>query len=92
MWCFWSGQHWLNNAPVFNTDWTLKESGKQYIDLVYNKWWTQESGSSNTDGVFKFDGYFGDYDISITVNGKTQSVQAKFYKDSSNTITVQLAE
>jgi len=90
MWGFTSGSHWDSNAPVFDGDYNLKESGKQYIDLVYNKWWTNESGSSNSGGNYAFSGYYGDYDITVTVGGQTKTVQVPFYKGGNNTITVQL--
>ena len=90
MWGFWSGSHWLDNAPIFNADWSLKESGKQYIDLVYNKWWTQENDTTGYDGTCIINGYYGDYDITVMANGKTKTVQARFYKDNDNSITVVL--
>ena len=90
MWGFWSGSHWESNAPVFNADWSLKESGKQYIDLVYNKWRTRESGITETGGTYNFRGFYGDYDITVSHNGKTKTVQASFNKGGNNSVTVTL--
>jgi GH35 family endo-1,4-beta-xylanase len=90
MWGFFSGSHWLNNAPVFNNNWSLKESGKQYIDLVYNKWRTRTSGTTGDDGFCVFRGYYGDYDITVSAGGKTKTVEARCYKGQNNTITVVL--
>jgi len=28
MWGFWDGEHWLNDAPIYYKDWSLKPSGK----------------------------------------------------------------
>ena len=88
MWGFWSGSHHAQNAPIFNADWTLKESGKQFIDLVYNHWFTQESGVTNIDGKYNTRGYYGDYDISVTVNKKVKVVKASFYKGQKDTILI----
>jgi hypothetical protein len=90
MWGFFSGSHWLNNAPVFDANFGLKESGKQFIDLVYNKWWTRENGVSGGDGLCAFRGYYGDYDITVSAGGKTKTVEAHCYKGRDNTITVVL--
>jgi GH35 family endo-1,4-beta-xylanase len=90
MWGFFSGAHWNANAPVFNTDWSLKESGKQYIDLVYNKWRTRLKGTTDADGAFRARAYFGDYDVSISAGGKTKTIEARWYKGQNNTTVVVL--
>jgi GH35 family endo-1,4-beta-xylanase len=90
MWGFFSGSHWLNNAPVFDAGWALKESGRQYIDLVYNKWRTRESGTTGADGSWSVRGYYGDYDITVSVGGVTQTVEAHCYRGRDNTVTVTL--
>ncbi len=90
MWGFWDGAHWLTNAPVYTKDWTLKKSGQQYIDLVYNKWWTQEAGKTGADGTYSVRGYYGDYDITATANGKSKTVVANCYKGQDNTIVIVL--
>jgi GH35 family endo-1,4-beta-xylanase len=90
MWGFFSGSHWLDNAPVFDANFGLKESGKQYIDLVYNKWRTRETGVTGADGACTVRGYYGDYDITVSANGKTKTVEARCYKGRDNTITVVL--
>ena len=71
MWGFWDGYHWKNNAPMFREDWSLKPSGQQYIDLVYNKWWTNESGVTNDDGQFHVKGFYGEYEVSVKVGEET---------------------
>ena len=90
MWGFYSGAHWLQNAPIFDQAWNLKESGRQFIDLVYNKWWTQESGVTGADGKYTVSGYYGDYDITVTANGQTKTVEANCYKGWDNTFIITL--
>lgn len=65
MWGFWDGAHWHGNAPMFYEDWTLKPAGATFIDLVYNEWWTEESGATNANGIFTLRGYKGAYKITI---------------------------
>ena len=80
----------LKNKLIFDRDWNLKPIGEQFIDLVYNKWWTRESGKTGDDGAYKTRGYFGDYDITVSANGKTKTVSAKLYKNSDKNIVITL--
>ena len=70
MWGFWDGAHWRNNAPIFRKDWSLKPSGQMYIDLVFNKWWTDEAGVTDEDGMFKVRGFLGDYEVTVRYEGR----------------------
>jgi len=89
MWGFNDKAHWLKNAPIFYPDWSLKPSGEQYVDLVYNKWWTQEKGVTNESGTYSTRGYYGDYDITVTLSdGRQKTVTAQCYKNNNNTIEV----
>ena len=92
MWGFTSSSHWLGNAPIFDANYGLKESGKQYIDLVYNKWMTKENGSTGSDGTCTINGFYGDYDITVSANGKTKTLQSQCYKGNDNTIIVMFDE
>ncbi len=65
MWGFWDGAHWRGNAPLFNEDWTIKPAGEIFIDLVYDQWWTEESGFTNANGEFSLRGFKGSYEIRI---------------------------
>ena len=59
-------------------------------DLVYNKWWTRESGKTSSDGKYSVSGFYGDYDVTASANGKTKTVSASFHKGQDNTITITL--
>lgn len=83
MWGFWDSEHWLNDAPLFYKDWSLKPSGKVWIDLINKQWWTNTQGITSSDGAYKTRGFLGDYTISVQANGKTKTVQAKLNKDGS---------
>lgn len=77
MWGFWDGAHWQNNAPIFNNDWTMKPSGKAFVDLVFNKWWTDVKipVQSNLDNQLK--AFKGKYRITITnVWGDTLAIRS----------------
>lgn len=70
MWGFWDGSHWLNNAPLYNNDWTLKPSGQVYADLVRNLWWTEKNGVTDSSGEYSFRGYKGTYEGTVEYEGK----------------------
>ncbi|MCB9266612.1 MAG: endo-1,4-beta-xylanase [Lewinellaceae bacterium] len=70
MWGFWDGAHWYDNAPMFYQDWSLKPAGQAFIDLVFNEWWTQESGLTDAGGEFRLRGFKGTYKVTID-NGES---------------------
>ena len=90
MWGFNDKNHWLDNAPLFDGNWNLKLSGEQYVDLVYNKWWTQEEGKTDANGSFSTKGYYGDYLITASANGKSATVDVQCHKGNNNTIEIVL--
>jgi GH35 family endo-1,4-beta-xylanase len=75
-WGFWAGEHWIPMAALWNKDWTLRKHGKVYTDLVTKTWWTNYEGKTAGDGSCKLRGFCGDYEITVTHNGK--SVQQKY--------------
>lgn len=69
-WGFWAKRHWLPNTALFNQDWTIRPHGKAYEDLVFKTWWTDQSVTTDADGVASVRGFLGDYNI--IVDGKIQ--------------------
>lgn len=51
------------------SDYSLKPSGKVYEDLVYNKWWTRTGGKTDSIGKYSCRGFYGDYKITVSING-----------------------
>ena len=70
-WGFWEGAHWRPKAAMFRQDWTEKPSVGAYRDLVFGKWWTDESSATRADGRALGRGFLGDYDVEVTVGGQT---------------------
>ncbi|KAF3886340.1 MULTISPECIES: endo-1,4-beta-xylanase [Nostocales] len=81
MWGFWDGKHWLSNAPIYNADWSLKPSGQVYLDLVFNQWWTNTTGKTDTNGEFKVRGFLGDYEVTASKNLTSQTVSTTLSPD-----------
>lgn len=88
MWGFWDKMSTYENAPLFDENWNLKISGEQYLDLVYNQWWTRESGKTDSNGKFDIRAYYGTYDITVTVNGKTVTKTVSMSKGETGNFTV----
>jgi hypothetical protein len=63
--------HWKRDAPLYRDAWNLKPSGKAYIDLVFNQWWTNIDGNTDIHGKVTGRGFLGEYEIRVTFHEKT---------------------
>ncbi len=90
MWGFWEGRHWLPDAALWRRDWTIKPNGQAFLDLVFNQWWTEANGKTNDKGIYQTRGFLGDYEITVTANGKTKTVPAKLTTSGGAKLTVRL--
>ncbi|MBE7047013.1 MAG: hypothetical protein E7396_06310 [Ruminococcaceae bacterium] len=89
MWGFWDGNVYGGNSPMYYKDWTLKPAGKVYEDLVYNKWWTRDAkATTDAEGKATVRGFYGDYDVTVTANGKTQTVSCAYHKGYDNVLEI----
>ena len=75
MWGFVEGHHWRPDAALWKADWTIKPAGQAWLDLVKKKWWTRAVVTSGEDGVATTRAFLGDYTVSVTVGGKTESAK-----------------
>jgi len=71
MWGIYDPIHWLDDAPMFRADWSLKPAGEQFIDLVFNQWWTNADGQTDADGQFSERAFLGTYEVMVTAGGQT---------------------
>ena len=51
----------------------LKPSGEQWMDLIYNKWWTKEEGTTSEEGLYNTRAFHGKHNITVTIDGVTKS-------------------
>jgi GH35 family endo-1,4-beta-xylanase len=70
MWGFWAGDIWSQApaAALYDTSWNLTAAGQLWNNLM-DEWTTQETTVVGPNGTISFDGFWGDYDI--TVEGET---------------------
>jgi GH35 family endo-1,4-beta-xylanase len=75
MWGFWEGAHWKGrDAAMVNYDWTLNQAGNRFEALM-EEWTTKASGSTDETGSFYLRGFYGEYEITLTVPGKGKTVR-----------------
>lgn len=63
MWGFWEGRHWRPLGAMLRKDFSPKPNLKVWQDLVYKQWWTNVTGATDKDGVFRARGFLGDYTV-----------------------------
>ncbi len=69
-WGFWEGSHWRPNAALFRKDWSEKPNLEAYRNLVFNEWWTNETGVTNESGEFSLRAFKGTYQITVDAHEK----------------------
>lgn len=88
-WGFWANAHWIPAAALWDKDWNIRPEGKVYTELVSKTWNTQASGITSSTGEYQIRGFNGNYEISVTRNGKAK--QQKYTLDNkSGTVIIKL--
>jgi len=88
MWGFWDGAHWLNNAPIYNQDWSLKPSGAAFIDQVFHQWWTNTSAQTPSSGEVTLRGFKGKYRMRVACSNSIQ--EQDIVLDGNKAVTVKM--
>ena len=83
LWGFWDGRHWrnterfgLDKAGLWREDWTEKPAARTWHHLIFEEWWTEETGSTDIDGRLIVRGFTGDYIVTVTDGDMTRVVPA----------------
>lgn len=72
-WGFWEPLHWKPTAALWRKDWSLKPAGEVFVDLVTNRWWTDEQLTTDSDGWCAARGFHGEYRVEATSGGREGS-------------------
>jgi len=75
---------------MFDKNWELKPAGEQIKYLMYDKWWTNNIGVTDSDGEYKTRGFYGDYEIVTESNGEKQIDIIRVLKGNDNEFTITL--
>jgi hypothetical protein len=68
----------------------MKPSGQVYENLVFNTWWTKASGNTSMSGEYQARGFLGDYQITVSANGQSKTINAVLTKDGKNNFEIRL--
>jgi GH35 family endo-1,4-beta-xylanase len=90
VWKWWTSNPARTVATIYNTDWTMKPSGQVYENLVFNTWWTKASGNTSMSGEYQARGFLGDYQITVSANGQSKTINAVLTKDGKNNFEIRL--
>jgi endo-1,4-beta-xylanase len=66
MWGFWGDED-----PLFAPDWTQKMAGRVFEDLVFRRWWTDETLTSDATGSATVRAFHGTYEITVTAGDES---------------------
>ena len=90
-WGYWDGSNFKPHSPFYDKEFNLKPAGKVFQDLFYNKWWTKDAkAKTDSEGKASVKGYYGDYDVTVTYNGKTKTVSCAYHKGYENILEITL--
>lgn len=81
---------WGDEDLIFGYDWYQKLAGRVYEDLVLQRWWTDETVATAADGSAKVRGFFGDYEITVSFDGQTETVRVPHARSTPTTVTFEL--
>lgn len=65
MWGFWEGSNWIPASSLYKRDWSPTPALEAYRNLIFNEWWTKESGTTGNNGIFSIAAFFGKYRVSV---------------------------
>ena len=74
VWGFWAGAHWKPSAAMIRQDWSTTPQYDVWNDLLFKQWWTDVTGKTGADGVFRTRGFLGEYEAEITTPSGTQTI------------------
>lgn len=75
MWGFWAGANWIPVSSLYKRDWSPTPAAEAYKKLIFNEWWTRDTGAAGKDGIRSVPAFYGTY--KVTVNGTTQEVSLR---------------
>jgi len=82
-WGFWEKAHWRakDGAALYSKDWIPRPAQLAYEKLVFKDWWTDATLQTGADGTAQTRGFLGDYDITVTQNGQSQTISKSLTSD-----------
>lgn len=88
LWGFWQKRHWKPQAAMYRADWTEKENGRIWRELVCDQWATHWIKKSDKKGTATGKAHLGEYDVTIRYKGKVINKTVELCKDGSTLIVL----
>lgn len=73
-------QTW-GTGVMFHEDGSLTAAGKAWHRLIREDWWTRAAGTTNDQGEFAAQAFFGRYRVTATANGRTLSTEIDHHRN-----------
>ncbi len=74
---------------MMDAEYNLRPGGEQLLDIFYNKMWTHDAkAKTDAEGTGVIRGYYGNYDVTVTHNGKTKTIMAAFHPGYENVLEI----
>ncbi|WP_310603376.1 Ig-like domain-containing protein [Anaerosporobacter sp.] len=91
-WGFWEGCMYQPKAAMFDKDFNLKPNGQAWMDLVYDEWWTNESGTTNSDGIYSTRAFLGNHTVTVELDGVKYDCPIELSKDGKSLLVMVKAD
>ncbi|MCC9643762.1 endo-1,4-beta-xylanase [Rhodopirellula sp. JC740] len=87
-WGFWEGDMWRPNGAMIRADWSLKPNAAIWEEMIFDKWWTDQTIQTGNDGTAMARVFLGTH----RVEAETQNLVRfqTIHVDSDDTVTLQI--
>lgn len=82
-WGFWEGCMYQPKAAMVDKNFNLKPNGQVWMDLVYDQWWTKESGNTDNAGVYTARAFLGNHNVTIKAGNAEYTYPLELDKEGS---------
>ena len=88
-WGFWQSAHWIPDAALYNSDFSIKPNGQAYEDLVFGEWWSDLQGTTR-GGTLSVDVFRGEHDVVVEYAGQTYAATVTVDDSGNSSVTIDL--
>lgn len=86
-WTFWEGQAWRSTSALYSPDWTRRDHAEMFQKWVRDRWWTEETGETGSDGTFPLNAFKGEYRI-VAEKGDRSGIVTTTLPDGGTTVEI----
>lgn len=87
-WDFCDTGAWLTGGGMLRADLSPKPVYTRLMNLIRGEWMTKTQGATPSTGSFAFRGFYGQYQVTVTLNGVTKTVPFHVEKGGDNRLVV----